>query len=58
LHGERVKKYLAENPDKHTWRGATRNKSVPCETFKNKLKERNIEFIEEYQPLLHEGRFF
>jgi len=33
-------------------------KSVPCEHLKNKLKNSEIEFIEEYQPLLHLQRYY
>ncbi|MDP2692812.1 MAG: hypothetical protein Q8O88_04200 [bacterium] len=46
-----LKKYLRENKDKHVWKRNSKFKSVPCECFKNKLKENNINFIEEYSPL-------
>jgi len=56
---EARKKWLKENPDKHNWSFKTKhNSSVPCENFKRFLKEKNIEFIEEYKPLLHKNRFF
>jgi hypothetical protein len=45
------KEYLQNNPESHPWRKGNRNKSVPCEKFKEKLKEYNIEFVEEYIPL-------
>lgn len=50
------KKYLKENPDSHPWRSKNKFNSVPCEKLKKFLKEKNIDFIEEYQPL--ENRFF
>ena len=46
------KEYLQKNPDLHPWRNGNRNKSVPCEKFKEKLKQHNIEFVEEYIPLI------
>lgn len=39
------KQWLTDNPD-----------SVPCENFKRVLKDENIDFVEEYQPL--KERFF
>lgn len=45
------KEYLQNNPESHPWRKGNRNKSVPCERFKDKLREHNIEFVEEYIPL-------
>lgn len=51
------KKFLRENPDKHPWRKNTKFTSEPCEYLKQKLRENNIIFIEEYQPLLP-NRFF
>lgn len=50
------KKYLKENLDSHSWRSKNKFNSVPCEKLKKFLKEKNIDFIEEYQPL--ENRFF
>ncbi len=49
---EARKKWLEDNPEKHPWRLKTKFISAPCETFKNILKENNIDYIEEYQPLL------
>lgn len=46
------KKYLRENPDKHPWKNKNKYISGPCEHFKNILKSKNIEFVEEYSPLL------
>lgn len=42
---ESRKKWLVENPDKHPWK--FKKKSVPCEFFKEKLKNENIKFEEE-----------
>jgi hypothetical protein len=55
---ERRKKFLSENPDKHPWRNPNKFISEPCQYLKKILKERGIEFIEEYQPLLEQGRFY
>jgi len=53
------KKWLAENPDKHPWQNKSFvHSSIPCEKFKLFLKEKNIDFIEEYLPVVHIGRFF
>ncbi len=48
--------YLVKNPN--SWKKEDKFKSVPCETVKNKLIELNIQFSEEFQPLLHQKRFF
>lgn len=42
------KKYLRENPDKHPWKKNSKFISVPCESFKNILRNNNIKFVEEY----------
>lgn len=52
------KKYLAANPDKHGWSNSKYHRSIPCELLKSKLIEAQIEFIEEFKPLLDQGRFF
>ena len=46
------KNYLRENPDKHVWKRNDKFKSGPCEHLKEVLKERNIEFVEEFTPLI------
>lgn len=56
LLSEKRKKYLKLNPDKHPWKQKDKQLSVPCELFKTKLKNNNINYIEEYSPL--EDRFF
>jgi very-short-patch-repair endonuclease len=50
------KKYLRENPDKHIWKRADKFKSSPCEKVKEYLRNKNIKFVEEWQPL--KDRFF
>lgn len=42
------KKYLRENPDKHPWKKNSKFISIPCESFKNILRNNNIKFVEEY----------
>lgn len=58
IHSRKIKDYLLKNPEKHSWRGATRNKSQPCEKFKQILRDRVIVFEEEYQPLIDKGEIF
>lgn len=55
---ESRKLYLKNNPDSHVWKRKEKFKSKPCEYFKKMLRENNIEFIEEYSPLIDEGRMF
>lgn len=50
------KQYLKENPDKHPWKRNDKYKSEPCEKLKQILKEKHLNFIEEWQPL--EDRFY
>lgn len=50
------KNYLKNNPENHFWRERSSNRSVPCEVFKEQLRMRGIEFVEEHYPL--EDRFF
>lgn len=51
-------KWLGENPDKHPWKKSEKFKSQPCEWLKSKLREYNIFFVEEFQPLKTKGRYF
>ena len=53
---EKRKLYLKNNPDKHPWKRSDKFKSVPCEKLKQILKEKNINFVEEWQPV--EDRYF
>ena len=53
---EKRTEYLRKNPDKYFWKKNSKNVSVPCERFKSKLRENNILFEEEYEPL--EDRLF
>jgi very-short-patch-repair endonuclease len=50
------KKFLKENPEKHPWKKNNKFLSKPCETFKKHLRNNNVKFLEEYQPL--DERFF
>ena len=45
------KKWLKDNPDKHVWKRRNKHDSVPCNCFKDKLKENKISFFPEYEPL-------
>jgi len=49
-------KYFQENPDKHPWKRKDKFNSIPCEFFKNKLRDARLDFKEEFQPLA--DRFF
>jgi very-short-patch-repair endonuclease len=51
---EKRKEYLKNNPDKHNWKNNNKFKSVPCEKFKQILRENNISFLEEQTPLAPE----
>lgn len=54
------KEWLANNPDKHYWITSTGpfHISIPCKILQSELIDAGIEFITEYQPLLHKKRFF
>lgn len=52
------KQWIKNNPERFHSMSKSRNKSVPCEKVKLWLKEQKIDFIEEYQPLLHKDRYF
>lgn len=45
------KNYLKNNPDKHVWKSNSKFKSAPCEHLKTCLRAKNIEFVEEYNPM-------
>ena len=47
-----VKNYLNTNKDNHVWKKNSKFKSKPCELFKENLKKNNINFVEEYTPLV------
>lgn len=57
---ESKKKWNRENPEKvrEVFSRLSKAKSVPCEHLKDWLKRKDIPFIEEYQPLLSEDRFY
>lgn len=44
---EQRKKYLSEHPDNHPWKNNKKFKSKPCEQFKQFLKEKGYNFLEE-----------
>ena len=52
------KEYLKNNPHLHPWKKPGKFTSVPCEHLKNTFKKYNISFVEEYSPMLNDGRFF
>jgi hypothetical protein len=56
LQSEKRKNFLKLNPDKHSWKKKNKQLSVPCELFKTKLNNSNINYVEEYSPV--EDRFF
>ena len=53
---KKLKEFFKNNPDKHPWKNNVKFKSVPCEFLKEKLKQKNIPFQAEFQPL--QERFF
>lgn len=55
---EARKKYLKVNGGNPWKYKSSVHSSVPCEKFKSFLKEQNVEFVEEYLPVAHIGRFF
>lgn len=52
------KEYLLKHPESKVWQTRESKRSIPCEKLKSILKEHNINFISEFEPLLHLGRFF
>lgn len=50
------KEWLRNNPDQHPWKQKDKFQSVPCEVLKKKMRDMNIEFVEEFQLLT--DRFF
>lgn len=48
---ESRKKYLLANPESHPWKNKDKFQSKPCEYFKQKLRDKSINFVEEYNPL-------
>ena len=57
---EARKRWNRENPEKvrAIFSRLSKTKSIPCEHLKNWLKQREISFVEEYQPLFEENRFY
>lgn len=52
---EKRKEWLKNNPNKHCWKNNKKFTSVPCEYVKNILRNKNISFVEEFQPLKDRG---
>lgn len=51
------KTFLKENPDKHPWRYNDKFVSQPSEIIKERLRDKNVDFIEEYIPLNSERNY-
>ncbi len=51
------KKWLSENPEKHPWKRNDKFKSIPCETVKGFLTEKDIKFQPEYDPVIQDRYF-
>ena len=47
---EKRKKWLLDHKDQHVWRRDSKFLSVPCENLKQYLKDKAINFVEEYEP--------
>ena len=47
---EKRKQWLAEHKDEHVWRRDSKFLSQPCENLKQYLRDKNINFVEEYEP--------
>lgn len=50
LISEKRKQWLKDHKDKHVWRRDSKFLSVPCENLKQYLKNKGINFVEEYEP--------
>jgi len=57
LMSKKRKEWLKQNPDKHPWRNKDKFQSVPCQQVKEFLREKNISFVEEFDPNIPD-RFF
>ena len=47
---EKRKQWLLDHKDQHVWRRDSKFLSKPCEHLKSYLKEKGINFVEEYEP--------
>jgi len=47
---EKRKKWLLEHKDQHVWRRDSKFLSEPCENLKQYLRNKGINFVEEYEP--------
>ena len=50
LMSQKQKQWLLEHKDQHVWRRDSKFLSIPCENLKQYLKNKGINFIEEYEP--------
>ncbi len=50
LLSKKRKKWLQEHKDQHVWRRDSKFLSIPCENLKLFLKNKGINFVEEYEP--------
>ncbi len=57
---EAKKKWNRENPDKvrEVFSKLSKAKSIPCEYLKEWLRAKDIQFVEEYLPMLEQGRYY
>ena len=54
---ELQKAYLKNNPYNHPWRKNTKFKSEPCERLKQKFKEHDLDFSEEFNDISWEHNY-
>lgn len=47
---EKRKQWLLNHKDQHVWRRDSKFLSIPCENLKQYLRDKGINFVEEYEP--------
>lgn len=47
---EKRKQWLLDHKDQHVWRRDSKFLSIPCENLKQYLRDKGINFVEEYEP--------
>lgn len=57
---EAKKKWNRENPEKvrEVFSKLSKSKSVPCEYLKEWLRKKGVQFVDEYLPMLEQGRYY
>ena len=50
LISEKRKQWLKDHKDQHVWRRDSKFLSIPCENLKQYLRDKGINFVEEYEP--------